>query len=315
MLFYNKINMMNDMLRFITDNFWLFFTIGFSSGLIFHFMSLFYPYAIYMLMFVLFLSCLTFDYKEMSKNLANWKFGLFLSLLRLIIIPILFYLILSPFLDYEYSLAILILSAMPTAMGAPVYSAILKGDKYLSLFLTILTSMLAPLTVPLLILFLTGVKTNVSYFELFSSLSIIIFVPLISAFLIKKAINKLIKKTEKYFSPLSVLFLSVIIGGAIAHFDIRSLIFSDNLGKLFLPILSLFGLSISWHLIGFFIAYKKTRNLRITSSLAIAVINSILAIVFTAKFFEPKTVLLVTLFLVPINLSLIVFGYFVKKFN
>lgn len=264
-----------------------------------------------MMMFVLFLSCLKINPEGIFEKVKDFKLVVYLALLILIIIPLLIYPLFNIFLKFEYGLAILILLLMPTGIAVPAYAIILRGDKELALVLSTITSLICPLTVPLLIYFLIGVKTELNFSHIFIALSAIIFIPFILSAIFRKIGKKIIKKTEKYYSSVSIVIITLIMAGAIAKVD-ASQIMNENKSIIY-PFLSLFFLVILLHLIGYFAIYKKDVQTKITSSLSLAYMNSTLAIVFAAEFFGPETLLLVVLYQIPTNLALIVFGYLTKR--
>lgn len=264
-----------------------------------------------MMMFVLFLSCLKINPEGIFEKVKDFKLVVYLALLILIIIPLLIYPLFNIFLKFEYGLAILILLLMPTGIAVPAYAIILRGDKELALVLSTITSLICPLTVPLLIYFLIGVKTELNFSHIFIALSAIIFIPFILSAIFRKIGKKIIKKTEKYYSSVSIVIITLIMAGAIAKVD-ASQIMNENKSIIY-PFLSLFFLAILLHLIGYFAIYKKDVQTKITSSLSLAYMNSTLAIVFAAEFFGPETLLLVVLYQIPTNLALIVFGYLTKR--
>ncbi len=201
---------------------------------------------------------------------------------------------------------------MPAGMSTPVYATIFKGDSELALIVSVITSLLCPLTIPFLIHFLAGIQTNINLFQMFGSLSMIIFVPFILSILFRKIGKAAIHNTEKYYSQVSILIITLIMAGAIAKVNvIRAL---DGGNSIIYPFFLLFVLALLLHIIGYCAIYKRDNKTRITSSLSTAYMNSTLAIVFAAEFFGPKTLLLVTLYQIPTNLVLIGFGYVVKKY-
>lgn len=268
------------------------------------------PYIIYMLMFVLFLSCLKIDINELFRKIKNLKLVIYLTSLILIIAPLLIYPLFKIFLEPEHGLSILILLIMPSGLAIPVYAILFKGDKELALIISIITSLLCPITIPLLILLLTGKQTDVSIVQMFITLSIIILIPFVLSVFFRKLGKKIIKNTEEYYSPVSILIITFIMAGAIAKAN-----FIQNISQsIIYPFLSLFVLAILLQIIGYYAVYKKNYQIKITSSLAIAYMNSTLAIIFAAEFFSPKTLLLVILYQIPVNFALIVFGYIAKKY-
>ncbi len=300
------------MFKFIKEYFWLLFILGILAGIFLPFSSLITPYILYMLMFTLFLSCLNIDISRLVRKIRDLRLVIYLVFLILIVVPLLFYFIFNSFLESEYSLAILILLAMPTGMTTPLYVNILKGDNELALIIVTITSLLSTLTIPFLIYFLVGIQTNINFIQMFTTLSMIIFIPFILSILFRRIGKRIIDNTKKYYSSISILIITFIMAGAIAKVNFIQIISNDK--SIIYPFFLLFVLAILLHIIGYYVVYKKDNKTKITSSLAIAYMNSTLAIVFAAQFFNPKTLLLVVLYQIPTNLVLICFGYIVNKY-
>ncbi|MFH0906900.1 MAG: bile acid:sodium symporter [bacterium] len=300
------------MLNFITEYFWFFFILGMLSGIFLPLTFLISPYIIYLLMFVLFLSCLKIDIVELSKRIKDVKLVAYLTFSVLIISPILFYSIFSYFLEFEYSLAMLLLLVMPVGIAIPAYTAVFRGDKELSLILSIITSLLCPITIPFLIYVLAGLRASIDYFQVFTMLSIVIFIPFILSSFIKRISGKIVNRTQKYYSAVSIIVMSFVIAGAISKTDFLQTISNDKL--ILYPFILLFLLVGLRHIFGYCLVYRSNNKIRIASSLSISHTNSTLAIVVAAEFFSAKTLFLVTLYQIPIAVALIVFGYIARKY-
>ncbi len=299
------------MLDFVNKYFWLPFLLGILMGIFLPFSSVFYPYIIQMLMFILFISCLKIDLGKIFKKIKDFKLVAYLVFLILIAVPVVVYFIFDIFLEPDYSLSILILLAMPAGMTVSVLASIFQGDKELALILSVITSLLCPITIPFLIYFLAGVKTSINFFQMFASLATIIFIPFILAMFFRKIGGRIINATEQYYSPLSMLIIMFISAGSVSKINFVQVIGSDKL--IIYPFISLFILAILLYVIGYYVIFQKDKKLKITSSLALANMNSTLAIVFAAKFFGPKTLLLVTLYSIAGSLVLIGFGHLIKR--
>ncbi|GAG91060.1 unnamed protein product [marine sediment metagenome] len=147
---------------------------------------------------------------------------------------------------------------------------------------------------------------------MFTNLVIIIFVPFILAMIFRKLGKGFVNKTEKYYSPISILIIMCIMAGALAKVDIIKT-FKDG-GAIYYSFFLLFVFTALLYVIGYFIVFRRDAQTKISSSIAMTYMNTTLAIVFAAEFFSAKTLLLVTLYQIPTNIGIISFGYFVKKY-
>lgn len=296
--------------RLIEKYYWLFFAAGMALGwFVPRAVGFLSPYILHMLVIVLFLTMLKIDAKDVFSHFKNPFLVIYLSALVLIISPIALYYFSSMFLPMNYSLAILLLAAMPAGMSITAYAGIFKGNASLALTLTMVTSLLAPFTVPSIIYFLTGNSLQINVLDMLALLAEIIFAPFLFSALVRKVAAKQITKTEKYFRPVSILLVTMIMAASIAKISGNPL----ELGSLWLVILSLFILAAALHIIGYYAAFWRGKADKISSSLAVAYMNSTLTIVLASAFFGPETLLAVVLYQFPTNIVLILFGWIVGR--
>ncbi len=303
------------MLKYINDYFWAFLLLGMVLGIFWEGASSLTPYLTYLLILIFFTSCLKINFRELAEKSKDFKVAAYYAALIMIVTPVLFYFLFKPFLTFEYALAILIIVSMPAGMQNVVYASIFRMEKSFPLLLTIITSLIAPITVPLLIHFLTGIQTNLNVFELFRYLALIIFVPMIIAFIVQRFAKTFIVKTEKFYTPLAILLLTVIIMSAIAKSGLREIILSGNFSAILYPFLLLFVLTFLLYLLGYALSHDKSQSVRLLSALSVAQMNTTLAVTFATQFFEPRTVLLVALYFIPNNLAIIIFGAIARKYT
>lgn len=298
------------MIKFITKHFWIFLLLGIILGLFVSYSSLLSPYIMYLLMIVLFLTSLKISLKETITSFKKPLLLIYLVFLVLIATPIIMYLLVKNILPSEYSLAVLILVAMPAGMATPAYSDIFKGNRSLSLVLAVTSSLIAPITIPLILFLITGAKYNLPILKMFYSLALMLVLPFVLATIIRRFTKKIIRKTQKYYSALSIIILIFVIAGGIAK--IRETFF-QILPEIIFPFIILFLITILLTLIGYYAIPRATKRTKISSALSTAYVNASLALVFTATFFGPKVLLLVTMQQFIGNFTVIGFGYLVRK--
>lgn len=252
---------------------------------------------------------LKMDSKDVFSHFKNPFLIVYLSALILIISPIALYYFSSLLLPLNYSLAVLLLAAMPAGMSTTAYAGIFKGNASLALTLTMATSLLAPFTVPAVIYFLTGNSLQINVLDMLVLLAEIIFAPFLLSALARKIAAKQIAKTEKYFRPASIALLTMIIAGSIAKVAGKAV----DLNSLWVAVVFLFLLAAALHIIGYYAAFRRNKADKISSSLAVAYMNSTLAIVLASSFFGPETLLAVVLYQFPTNIVLILFGWIVGR--
>jgi len=135
--------------QLIEKYFWLFLIAGLLMGLLYPvyndlLMKLLKP----MLMLMLFFVFLKTDLIQVLKEIKDIKQMAFLVCIYMIIVPVLFYFLVSIF-STELAIGILLLTSMPAGVSSPTLTDIVKGNTALSLSITVVTSIFAPFTVPL----------------------------------------------------------------------------------------------------------------------------------------------------------------------
>jgi BASS family bile acid:Na+ symporter len=269
------------------------------------------PFGTLFLGIIFFLSALKIDLKEFIKYLKDQKMVVAVNFVMLIGLPVVVYyatLLIYP----DLAIAFLLLAAMPAGMTSPLLAEICGGKQSLALVLTISTSLLAPFTVPLMIKLLAGATVQVDTLAMFLSLVKVIFIPFILANLVKYFWHHRIKASYFTFKPISTALLGLLIMGIVAK---QSATILGGLNVAFLvELAALFSLFVFFHLAGYYAAWWRKRDDRVTITICLAYLNFTLAIYLAGKFFDdPKIVVPVVLSVLPWSLLIIPFKYLTKK--
>jgi BASS family bile acid:Na+ symporter len=269
------------------------------------------PYGTFFLGIIFFLSALKIDLKEVLKYLKDRKMVAAANLVMLVGLPVFVYY--ATLLVYpDLAVAFLLLAAMPAGMTSPLLAEICGGKQSLALVLTISTSLLAPFTVPLMVKLLAGATVQVDTLSMFLSLVKVIFVPFILANLVKYFWHRKIKATYFTFKPISTALLGLLIMGIVAK-QASTILGGLNL-EFLLVVLALFILFAFFHAVGYYTAWWRKHDDRVTITICIAYLNFTLAIYLAGKFFDdPKIVVPVVLSVLPWSLLIIPFKYVTKK--
>ncbi|MEI7562937.1 MAG: bile acid:sodium symporter [bacterium] len=171
---------------------------------------MFQPYILYLVQIILFLSCLKIDFPSFIKTFKNPGWITYITFMVMILCPILFYTITKLFYP-ELAIGVLILTAMPTAMAAPAFTDITKGNTSLTLMFTIILTLLCPISIPLLIKYLLGVQIHIDLWEMFFMLIKVICIPFALALLTRNFLPSMIKKSKPYYGGLSIILLMLVI--------------------------------------------------------------------------------------------------------
>ena len=268
-------------------------------------------YLRYLLMGVLLLTCIKADFSKVLNYTFSPHFIIYLSLMKLFIIPLIFYytsLILAP----QYALGIFILSAMPSAMVCATLSDVASGNIEAALSGTIYTTLLCSLTLPLLVNTLH--QETMEYYTIFSKIKYLLLtiaVPMAAATGVKNLFSTTVKRFSSMWTPLSIIVASTITMVAISANRTFILQNWQSLLSLLPFMIFSFALSLfmSYYLFGFF--YPK--DVRIAFAINISYVNNGLAIVFIMEFFTnqfgPEIILPSFLIEVPMSFMILPLRY------
>ncbi len=260
---------------------------------------------------IFFLSALKIDLKEVLSYLQDKKMVVMANLVMLILLPIVIYFA-TRLVFPDLAIAFMLLAAMPAGMTSPLLAEICGGKQSLALVITISTSLLAPFTIPLMVRLLAGTSVQVDTLGMFLSLIKVIFIPFLLANIVKYFWHHKIKATYYTFKPISTLLLCLLIMGIVAK-QADTILSGLNLTFL-LEVAALFLLYAVFHFAGYYAAWWRNHDDRVTITICLAYNNFTLAIYLAGKFFnEPNIVVPVVLSVLPWSLLIIPFKYYTKK--
>jgi len=268
-------------------------------------------YTALILAIIFFFSALKLDLKEVRSCLKDIPLLIVTNVFMLVLFPIIIFYVTKVFLP-DYAIAFMLLAAMPTAMSAPLIADVVGGRQDIALVLTILTSLLAPFTIPFVIQLLAGSVVTVSFASMFWNLAKIIIVPIGLANIVKPFFKKQILATSYTFKPISVTLLGLLIMGVVGKQSDQ--IFRAFKGEFLDALIALFVLFAAFHVIGYYTAYWRKRDVRISVSVCLTYMNFTLAIYLAATYFTDSRVLVpVILSVLPWSLMVIPFEVMMKK--
>jgi BASS family bile acid:Na+ symporter len=118
--------------------------------------SIFRPYPLYLMMFLLFLSFLSIKTDAVWHTIRhNSRTVIWLSLLKLILLPPAVYFLFKMFYP-SYAIAALLLTGISTGVVAPFISSLVRANGPLVLVIVVISSLMVPLTLPALVGILLG---------------------------------------------------------------------------------------------------------------------------------------------------------------
>lgn len=174
---------------------------------------LFQPYLMYLLMVMMFLSCLKINIKDMKMALPMWWRYLVLLVLIFILPTVLIFLCKSLF-SPQIFIGLIIAAAVPSAVSVVFMSDLLGGEPAKALVASTLAHLASPVITPLLVLIFAGQTISVNFWAMFILILKLVFIPLLLAQIIRyfKAHEFFIKKV----SFLNTFLLLVLIWGIVA---------------------------------------------------------------------------------------------------
>lgn len=191
-----------------------------------------HPFATLFLFFLMFLSGFTIDWGKLKGIRARAKEILIGNLLLFFIIPIILFFLSHALLDDSlYIYGVIFAALCPTAIVAPFFTGILKGDKELSFLILITSSLLAPFIIPPMLHILAGDQANISTLLLFKDIMMFVPLPLACAFVIKRYFSRAHAFFMRRLPILNFMMLALLIfilfGVSMTKFHFTSLNLKD----------------------------------------------------------------------------------------
>jgi len=257
---------------------------------------------------MLFLAFLKIDALEVIENIKNFRLMIYITFLYMLAIPLGFYFstwIFNP----ELAVGLLLLTAMPAGVSAPVLTDIARGNISLSMSLTIVSQLLAPFTVPFLFWIVDVNSLTISKLLILKDIAILVFVPMIISQVVKRYLPLTIKKTQHLFTSANVFLLFSFVYIAIS--SQRNVILENPAGLIW-KIAVLYLVFILLHVIGYMICPNENKENRIAITIGSAYMNNGMAIVLAVSYFKPEILVLMVLSEIPWNTLLAPFKKVVR---
>lgn len=301
---------MNKVLSFISNYFWIFFTLAIVIWVVFpdfskqsiNLLSIF-------MMAIMYIGCLNIKKDQLIQVWKNWKKVSVYMIVSMFILPILFY-YLSNFLFWDWSVWVFLLVAAPAWVASIALTNIVKWNTWLVASITILSSLISVISIPLLSKFILSSEINIDTLKILISLFEWIIIPFSLAQLTQIIYPKY-ENIKKYISPLTVLLVMPMIWSPIwANIESYKKIWLE---VLIYWTLLLFGLSIILHVIWWFLYKSWPKEDKIAWSIWLWYMNISIALLLANNYFWPKAIILILLYELPWDLMLIPFAWISRK--
>lgn len=281
--------------RLLTENQILVILLGIILGLAFpQQLKVLNTFSTQLLILVFFFSSLRLSFGEVVSYAKDWRMLVITSLYMLVVMPLALWLPTS-LLSREWSVALLILGAMPTGMTIALMAEFFGGKTSLALVITTVTSLLAPFTIPLITKIAVGQSVDIDVVRMFWSLFLTIVAPFILAMLVQKAVPKKVIQYDVWWRNLSVAAFGVLITGIVASTQGGGgITFTMRDAWMMLISMALLG-TMTWT--AYYIVRWRSPADRMTIALCMLYMNNTLALFVGERFFRdlgvvPKQILL-----------------------
>jgi BASS family bile acid:Na+ symporter len=257
---------------------------------------LFQPYLLYFMMTLLFLSFLRIDFQALLDT--SWPSVVQLGTLtavKLIILPATLYWVTS--LVYpDYAVPVLLLSGISTGVVAPFVANILAADVASVVRMVVVTSLIVPISLPCLVKLLAGVDVSIPLDGMMRMLSLVIFVPMGMVVVMKRFIPGVLERINTRQFPISLGLFALINLGVFSQY---SHFFFDRPGQIGVSLAIAYMLSGVYYLTGLLVAPSRKPAERLAAGVSLALMNNVLVIVFSSRFFGPLSPTLAALYMFP----------------
>lgn len=263
---------------------------------------------------IFFISGLRIDLSSILSELKDTKLLFAVGFLRLIAFP-LFVASLAKVFFPDLLAPLVLLSAMPAGMTSPLFVDMIQGNVPLSLFVTAGTSLLSVVTLPLVLSYLGDSGFTFESSMIFKTLFSVMILPLLAAQIVRffSVGRHLIYASQSLSRTTSVIMLWLLIA-TIASKHSAGILDGLMSGISLKAILLLSGFFLLFHVACYWASFWRSKKDRLTVTLSLSYMNFTLAIFLAETLFrDPVLVMVVILSMLPWNIGLLLFQWFVRR--
>lgn len=277
---------------------WLIIFIAIAVSFCFPFLGLnLKPILSYLLMAMMFLSCLDINAKEVLESLTGFNKQIIVLLIVHFASPLIV-LFLKDYFSPEIFLGLILASTIPAGRSAVFLCNIYGGEPTKALVVTSISNIISPVIVPLVAWVFARTTIEMNPIEMGSTILWLVVVPIIAA-IIARWIG-IGKPLSKYSPSLSVGILFLIIMGIVS--PIRNVVLADLSRSIGLAMFVVFLIVFDFSL-GFLLGKKYSE--KITFAISSSYKNYTLATLVALSLFNPLTALPAILYTIANNFLLI----------
>ena len=267
--------------------------------------ELFSDYILVILGLLLFLNLIQLEFHDLVSTFRKPKLLLILSIMKVIIIPVTMYVVISQ-ISPKHALPVLLLSGISTGLGAPFVTNYVGGKLSIIVGMVIVTSLAVPFILPMLVYVLYNTEFSIPIFDMIFLLVVSLIFPLISSGLIKKYLPKLATTIKKSSLPLSIILMDMINFAIFSNFSIYFYLESSFVILTTLISILLFVIfAITGYFMMYFINKDSSIRYRISGLIVMSYVNNILVTVFAQQFFGSQVAALAAFYNIPYYMGII----------
>lgn len=276
---------------------------GILVGVFFpRFGGIFQSWPLYCMMGMLLLSFLSVPVTGILQKLRYEPLRIsYLLFLKLILLPGVIYSLFRLLLP-NYALAALLLSAASTGVIAPFFAGILPADASLVVVMLVASSLLMPLTLPALVQVLVGRAVEIPLLPMVQTLCAVVFIPFLISELLKKSAATFTAGLLRCRYPCSLLLFAVTNLGIFSKYSEHIRRDPSTIVTAFVVALVLAGIYL---LTGLLFSWKMPLLEQLSVMICFGIMNNILMMVFSARFFSPREPTVAAMYTVPFYLLIV----------
>lgn len=255
------------------------------------------PYLSYLLMALMFLSCLDISLHAIFKELKDFKRKLLMLGVIHLISPIII-LLLKPWLSEEIFLGLILASVMCSGMSIVFLAELYRGAAADALVLTTISNVLSPLIVPFLVWVFAKTLIKIDPLTISWTMVKLVVLPIILASIVRELNWR--RKFHHHEADLSIIILFVIILGVISPLRETLMVHWGEAIRVSILVIVL-------NAIGGLLGYRlgRTRAEKITFTLAGSYKNYVLSLILALSLFNSLVALPALVYTLINNASLI----------
>jgi len=258
--------------------------------------QVFQPYLLFFMMFMLFLSFLKIDFRALLDTSFSVLRGLvMMAAIKLMVLPVVLYglaLVVIP----DYAIPVLLISGISTGVVAPFIATLLAADVAPVLRMVIVTSLLVPFSLPCLVKLLAGREIAIPLETMIQLLAMVIFVPMAAVLFFRRFFPGIIDGLVARQFPFSLVLFAVINLGVFSKYS--DFVFQHP-KQLIVSAVVAYVLCVIYYLTGFLITPGRKSSQRLAAGISLAIMNNVLVIVFSSRFFGPLSPTLAAMYMFP----------------